>query len=116
MWRDGRPEYFDICHPGKGQPHKDIVLWIHDGARIESKSAKFGKEHNDFWGGASHSADGRVDTAKKVGELAFAPGVDDRLARGIAEDVIAAFPSVKFWVFRGSDWGVPMQEFWESVA
>jgi len=68
----------------------------------------------DFWK-RMHLADGRVDTAKKVGTLAFAD-VDDRLVRRIAEDVIAAFPGIKFWVFRGDDWGVPMQQFWESVA
>jgi len=115
MWRDGRPEYVDICHPGKGEPHKDIVLWVHDGRRLESRSAKFGKEHNDFWDG-TNPADGRVDTVRKVGALAFAPDIGDRLARRIAEDAIAEFPGVKFWVFRGDDWGVTMQRFWESVC
>jgi len=47
MWRDGRPEYMDVCHPRKGEPHKYIVLWVHDGSRVESRSAKFGKEHDD---------------------------------------------------------------------
>ena len=33
--RDGRPEYVDISHPKKGQPHTAIVLWIHDGGGIK---------------------------------------------------------------------------------
>ena len=109
-------EYFDICHPKKGQSHKDIVLLIHDGTQIKFKSAKFGKGHNDFWGGVSHPSDGRVDTKKKIGELVFSPDISDQLAQKIVEDALIAFPGVKFWIFRNSDLGVPVQEFWESVS
>lgn len=113
--KGGRPEYFDVCHPAD-------ILWSHDGNKLESRSAKGGKkEHKDFvWFGdttvAIHDADGRVDTAKGVGILAFAPNIGRRQARRIAEDVVAGFPGIKFWVFYGSDWGVSMQEFWEATA
>ncbi len=124
MWRDGRPEYTDICHPAKGQPHVDIVLWSHSGRGLESKSAKGGKGHNNFkwfagwglWTPGIHEADGRVDTKEKVGTLAFAPEVGRRQARRIAEDAVSKFPGVRFWVFHGSDWGVTMQEFWEATS
>lgn len=121
--KTGRPEYVDVCHPKKGESHADIVLWSHDGRgrSLESRSAKGGKGHNDFPelgsdGVGNHGADGRVDTRRKVGTLAFALRVDRRRARRIAEDVVAEFPGIRFWVFRGSDWGVTMQEFWEATA
>lgn len=115
MWIDGRPEYFDICHPAKGQPHTSTVLWVHNGRAVESRSAKGGKEHNDFWEG-SHIGSGRVDTAKGVGALGLASGIGRRKARKVAEDVIAGFPGIRFWVFHEGDWGVPMQEFWEATS
>lgn len=126
------PEYVDVCHPAKGQPHTAIVLWSHDGTVLESRSAKGGKGHNDFeWFAGQrprigsdgmpdrvgiHDADGRVDTRRKVGTLAFAPNIGRRRARRIAEDVIAEFPGVRFWVFHESDWGATMQEFWEATS
>lgn len=117
MWANGRPEYADICHPQKGQPHRDIVLWVHTAGRVESRSAKGGKGHEDFWSdGNHHLADGRVDAAKMVGSLVLSPGAGREQAAKVAEDIVAAFPGVRFWVFHESDWGVPMQEFWESVC
>lgn len=113
--KDGRPEYIDICHPAKGQPHVDIVLWVHDGRGIESRSAKGGKGHESFWKG-NFIGSGRVDTAKRVGSLGIAHGTGRREARRIAEDAVAEFPGIRFWVFHGSDWGVTMQEFWEATA
>lgn len=127
--RRAGPEYVDICHPKKGQSHVDIVLWSHDGSTLESRSAKGGNGHEDFkWfpgrfregrpldGAGIHDADGRVDTKGKVGTLAFAPDIGRGLARRIAEDVIAEFPGVRFWVFHESDWGVTMQKFWEAIS
>ena len=115
MWRDGRPEYVDICHPAKGQPYTSTILWVHNGRRVESRPAKGGKEHNDFWEGV-YDGSGRVDTAKGVGALGLASGIERRRARRIAEDVIVEFPGIKFWVFYGEDWGVTMQKFWEATS
>lgn len=112
--KDGRPSYIDLCHPRKGEPHTAIVLWIHDGTGIESKSAKGGKEHDSFWDG-NFPGSGRVDAAKKVGTVGITDA-DRRAARRIAEDAVAEFPGVRFWVFHESDWGVTMQEFWEATS
>lgn len=110
-----RPEYLDLCHPRKGEPHTAIVLWIHDGTGIESKSATGGREHDSFWKG-TFVGSGRVDTVKRVGTLGIAGHADRCTARRIAEDAVAEFPDIRFWVFHGSDWGVTMQEFWEATS
>jgi len=112
--RPHRPEYFDVCHPGKGESHAAIVLWIYDG-KIKTRSAKGGKEHDSFWKG-SFLGSGRIDTVKRVGILGIAADAGSRKARRIAEDVIARFPGVRFWVFYGSDYGATMQEFWDVTS
>jgi len=109
------PEYVDLCHPGKGESHADIVLFVVIMGKVRTRSAKGGKEHDSFWKG-SFPGSGRVDTAGMVGTLGIADDMGRREARGIAEDVVDRFPGVRFWVFHESDLGVTMQEFWESTS
>ena len=105
-------DYLDIGHDPSG-----ALLWVHNG-KIETREARFCKTHFNW--GTEYNGWGRVDTAKKIGTITFdftspCDATQRKLARKIVQDVIGAFPGIKFRVYYGDGNNTTVQEFWEDT-
>ena len=107
--------YYDIGHPAD----QNTILWVHN------RVIKLIKEKQHPYDGlralpTELHCSGRVDTAKKIGSISFDLCLSRDQTRRIAEDVIAKFPGIKFYVFYNDGWqafknGASMQKFWEAT-
>lgn len=95
------------------------ILWVHDGcvdAYTLSRN-EITAIHSDFWDGY-HDSCGRIDAAAKIGSMRLSADIGRKKARRIVEDVIAAFPGIKFRVLHGFGYDyreTSMQLFWEAT-
>lgn len=99
------------------------VLWMHDGILDSHKlSDNEGQaNHIDFWN-ENYDSCGRVAANGRIGSMWFSFNIGRKKARRIAEDVIAAFPGVRFRVSHCFGYApgncyrdTSVQLFWEAT-